>query len=94
MNPAVIPVRNERVLPFQALFELYKSEIRTTKYETNSKFKFFNVQNGYEEASYTRAMLTQGFWSLGFWSFGIVSNFGFRYSYFKFTIADYFSGPF
>ena len=34
-------------------------------------------------------MLTQGFWSLG-----IVSNFGFRYSYFKFTIADYFNGPF
>ena len=31
-----------------------KSEILSTKSETNSKFKFFNVQNVYEEAIYTQ----------------------------------------
>jgi len=68
-----------------------KSEARSTKFETNSKFKCSKFQT---KASLYRAHLFL-FWSFIFWSLGFVSDFGFRISDFKPSrVFAYFAGSF
>jgi hypothetical protein len=57
--------------------QLKKTEIRSTKSETNSKPKCSKlIPNGHLRAGEVNTK----FWSLEFWSFSIVSDFGFRAS--------------
>jgi len=50
MIPPVLLVKIGKVMRFQIIYIKGKFEIRSTKYETNSKSKFLNVQNDYEKA--------------------------------------------
>ena len=59
-----------------------KSEIRSTKHETNSKFKFSNVQNNFFPESNYR------FGHLDFENLKIVSDFDIRISDFETIAAD------
>ena len=59
-----------------------KSEIRSTKHETNSKFKFSNVQNNFFPESNYR------FGHLDFENLKIVSDFDIRISDFETTAKD------
>jgi hypothetical protein len=65
-----------------------KSEIRISKFETNSKSKFLKfqtkaIQNSKSQKKHpTAESCLFLFWSFEFWSFGFVSDFGFRASNF------------